>query len=158
MDCRFCKVGLVSGIEVKTGACAGCVGRELAAAEQTNERVPLLEDKVRELETKILKYYKATEQAAAIHSAQKSGGEAHARGASLDDNPFDPDDDTAASWSYGWLQADMASHVGKAQAVMTWTLIQLSVIREVALGGASGDEVAAKVADIVAKIEPYVSY
>jgi hypothetical protein len=90
--------------------------------------------------------------------AQKLGEEAHRRGASLDDNPFHPDHDESAGWSYGWLQTDIQSQVAKAQSVMSWVLMQLSIVHECARGGASGEEIAGKIATIVEKIEPYIPY
>jgi hypothetical protein len=91
-----------------------------------------------------------------IQEAQKIGGLSHGKGSTLDDNPYDPDSDESACWSYGWLQADLMAQANKAGAVLSWTLGMLSVVRELVLGGAQLDEISAKIEAIVEKIEPYI--
>lgn len=156
MPCETCGAPLVTGLEQKIRACAACAERAVQDVLRLKVENQELGDKNLELEGKIEKYLEAVSLQEKVLQAQKDGGEARNREASLDDNPHDPDSDEAGAWSYGWLVADIMAQVGKAQAVMTWSLGMLAVVYELAKGGASGDEVAAKIATIVEKMAPYI--
>jgi hypothetical protein len=143
-------------LEQKIRACSECAEKAVQEVQALRNKNQELGDKNLLLEGKIEQYLEAVKIQELILQAQKDGGEALQRGASLNDNPHHPDSDESASWSYGWLMADIMAQVGKSQAVMTWALSMIAVIHDLARGGASGDEIAAKLATVVEKMAPYI--
>jgi hypothetical protein len=156
MPCETCGAVLATGTEQKLRACVDCTQKILDEAQDLRNKNQELGDKNLLLEGKIEKYLSAVSEQEKIQEAQKLGDVARGRNATLEDNPYHPDSDEAASWSYGWLVSDVMHQVSRAQAVMTWSLSMLAVVHELARGGASGDEVAAKIATVIEKMEPYI--
>jgi hypothetical protein len=143
-------------MEQKIGTCVTCAEKIVQEVQLLRNKNQELSDKNLLLEGKIELYLEQVRVQEKILEAEKSGREAANRGATLEDNPHDPDSDESASWSYGWLNSDILQQVGKAQAVMTWALGMIGIIHELAANGASTTEIAAKLATVVEKIAPYI--
>jgi hypothetical protein len=143
-------------LEQKIRTCAACAEKIVGEVQGLRNKNQELGDQNLQLEAKIDKYLEAVAMQEKVFQAQKDGGEAANRGASLEDNPFDKDADESGAWSYGWLIADVMRQVAKAQAVMAWSLSMLAVVHDLDRGGAGGDEIAAKIATIVEKMAPYI--
>jgi hypothetical protein len=149
MDCPHEKV---TGLERANNACSDCVGKILKDYDKQVLHVENLTKERDELREKIRQYNVAWEAEELLRSAQKAGETAAGRGASLEDNPYDKDSDLAAVWSYGFVSASVVNDLKRMQALLAWIGTTLVTVREVALGGASGDEVSAKLETILEKI------
>jgi len=156
MPCEDCGAPLVTGMEQKLRNCSSCAEKKLQEVQSLRNKNEELRVQNLELEGKIQKYLEAVSLQEKVFQAQKDGGEAAVRGATLEDNPHDKDSDESGAWSYGFVMNDIVQQCNKAQAVMTWSLGMLAVVHDLALGGASGDEIAAKIATIVEKMAPYI--
>lgn len=156
MPCETCGEALVTGIEQKLRTCSGCLGKAVETAKDLKEANLKLQLEVEDGNKRLQDAQSFLEELEKFKQAEKDGGLAHVRGASLDDNPHDPDADVAACWAYGWLYSEVTLSTGKMQAVMMFAANMLSVVREVAAGGASGDEVAAKLDTVIDKLLPYI--
>lgn len=156
MPCENCGAALATGTEQKLRVCVDCAHKMIDEVRTLRNKNQELGDGNLILEGKIEKYLEAVALQEKLHVAQKLGDTARERDASLNDNPYDPDSDEAAAWSYGWLTKEVMMKSGHAQTVITWSFGMLAVVRDLALGGASGDEVAAKIESILISMEPYV--
>lgn len=156
MPCEICGEVLATGMEQKLRTCLSCAEKIVQEVQLLRNKNQELGDKNLLLEGKIDKYLAAVAEQEKVQEAQKLGDVARGRNATLEDNPYHPDSDESAAWSYGWLVSDVMHQVGRAQAVMTWSLSMLAVVHELCRGGATGDEIAAKIATVIEKMEPYI--
>lgn len=151
-----CEHDKTTGIEKRTGACVECLEtflKERVSLQEENDR--LTATLKESIETKE-EMRRVLSEVAAQKEAEKAGTLAHSKGASLEDNPYDPDSDEAACWSFGWLFTDVSFTVNKMRAVMLFAANMIAVVKDVAAGGASGDEVAAKLGTVIDKLAPFI--
>ena len=152
----MCEHDKVTGIEQKTGACVQCLQQFLTERERLAVELADTRSKLADSEQRLVAAKAALDEFEGYRKAEREGSAAQGRGASLEDNPYDKDSDMSACWSYGWMFADISTSVAKMQSVMLFAANMLSVVREVAAGGASGDEVAAKLGTVIDKLAPYI--
>lgn len=151
-----CEHDKTTGIEKRTGACVECLEvflQERLSLREENER---LTAELKDSQDHNGEMRNVLTEVAAQKEAEKAGAGAHSKGATLEDNPYDPDSDEAACWSFGWLFTDISFTINKMKAVMLFAANMISVVREVAVGGASGDEVAAKLDTVIQKLAPFI--
>lgn len=153
MSCEHTKV---TGMENQLGTCVECAKDFLTERDQLRvENARLIAELKESIENKE-EMRRVLSEAAAQKEAEKAGTVAHSKGASLEDNPYDPDSDEAACWSFGWLFTDVSFTVNKMRAVMLFAANMIAVVKDVAAGGASGDEVAAKLGTVIDKLAPFI--
>lgn len=153
MSCEHTKT---TGMENQLGTCVECAKDFLAQREQLRVENAKLQAELKTCQEHRDEIRAVLAEVAEQKEAEKAGTIAHSKGASLDDNPYDPDSDKAASWSFGWLFTDVSFTVNKMRAVMLFAANMIAVVRDVAAGGASGDEVAAKLGTVIDKLVPFI--
>lgn len=151
-----CEHDKTTGIEKRTGACVECLELFLKERVELREKNDLLVAELKVSQEHREELHAVLAEVAKQKEAEKAGTLAHSRGASLEDNPYDPDSDEAACWSFGWLFTDVSFTVNKMRAVMLFAANMIAVVKDVAAGGASGDEVAAKLGTVIDKLAPFI--
>jgi len=155
--CKSCEGLLSTGIEIKLDTCVACIEKVLKESAALKDECIQLQKNDKESKDKLETIQKILNEVALQKTAEKEGQMAQSKGASMDDNPYDKDSDNGSCWSYGWLSSEIMFTVRKMQAVMLFSVNMLSVVREVAAGGAPGDEIVAKLDTVIEKIAPYIT-
>ena len=152
--CKTCGGELATGIEVDLEMDSQCLKNLVSDTVTLKIEKTRLEEEISKKDQAIRDYLDAARIQASIKEAEHLGRVAAGRNATLEDNPFRPDSDEAASWSYGWVTHTLADSATRTRAVVVWAVGMLGVIAEIARGGADHSEIAEKLEYVVEKISP----